>query len=440
MNAKSQSSLEYLSTYGWVLILIITAGSILFFVLSPKPEFSFNINTKDFIIRSSNIVPGTPTTFTLEIQNASGKQVTINSISGTNLAVISPSFPIPLTSGQILRIEGIIENPSASSSQLVIDYTIDNYAKTAAIESKNTLPSITSTCNSGAPDNDCSPWENCPQDSSDCEQKQCQAVSCLNGCQYINLANGTICGANKTCQNGECITDGTDTGSCQGESCTQNCGNETCETGENCPADSDNCPAQECKTAVCSNGCQYTNLADGTNCAENNICINGSCVQSSCGDSVCFTGENCRDDTIGCQTELCKTATCSNGCEYFNLPNGSSCGSNKICQNGECICLPSKICGSSCCSSGQVCQDNACTCQFPLSACGDTCCSMQTQFCINNACCNKLLACNNFTVCCPGGTVCTGGNTCCPGERACNSFTVCCPESTKCINNSCVPI
>jgi len=46
MNSKAQAGLEYLMTYGWALVLIVTVAGVLFFVMAPP--------TESFICRSSD--------------------------------------------------------------------------------------------------------------------------------------------------------------------------------------------------------------------------------------------------------------------------------------------------------------------------------------------------------------------------------------------------
>jgi uncharacterized protein (UPF0333 family) len=152
---KAQAGLEYLMTYGWALVIIVVVAGMLFFVMAtPTQSINFNSTTRDIIIRSSNVTTDAPPIYTIELQNTSGKNITLTAITPTNLIVNSPyddctqpSCSIPITSGQIIKITGTLASGYSSSGDISIQYTIDTYAKTATISANGTRPPVTTpTC------------------------------------------------------------------------------------------------------------------------------------------------------------------------------------------------------------------------------------------------------------------------------------------------------
>ena len=72
-------------------------------------------------------------------------------------------------------------------------------------------------------------------------------------------------------------------------------------------------------------------LANGTGCDDNDKCTTGdSCFQGSCSGSGSLT---C-DDNNSCTSDSCDSGS---GCDYQAVANGTSCGANKQCQNGNCV-------------------------------------------------------------------------------------------------------
>ncbi len=72
MGFRAQAGLEYLMTYGWALVLIVTVAAVLFFVFSP---FSANLNyslssNRQILFKSGNAKD-------LLLQNASGGAIKV---------------------------------------------------------------------------------------------------------------------------------------------------------------------------------------------------------------------------------------------------------------------------------------------------------------------------------------------------------------------------
>jgi len=202
MNSKGQAGLEYLMTYGWALILIVSVAGILFFVLSPPTSsITFRVDTTNFLMRSNNVVPGTTdalSTYTVEIQNASGRAMTITGLTPTGLSyVTTPSgcvpdctTPISLPSGGILKITGNMTGYStANTGSIAIDYSTAGYTRTANIQASGKIPGVTGGGSSTCPNGVCLAGEICPADASGCAHQLCKTVACTNGCVYANIAD-----------------------------------------------------------------------------------------------------------------------------------------------------------------------------------------------------------------------------------------------------------
>lgn len=139
------------------------------------------------------------------------------------------------------------------------------------------------------------------------------AIDCSEGTpvcmQRDSLPNGTSCGLDSVCYNGECMP---------------------CSSGNACE------PVSPCRTGQtdCSTGvleCAETgNVANGTPCGANQVCFNGSC-------NLCLAEQTCEPENP-CKTGITSCATGQSTClEADNRPNGTSCGPSQICQAGVCI-------------------------------------------------------------------------------------------------------
>lgn len=246
---------------------------------------------------------------------------------------------------------------------------------------------------------DCNDGLSCTDDA--CAQGDCEntlAIGCLieggcvaegelnpdNACevcdstrheyQYSQVANGTDCGAGQVCNAGVC-------GDCvDGQACTPS---EACRVGQ----------------IDCSSGspvCQETgNLDNGTGCGVDMVCNNGSCESCEAG-AACSPGV-CRVGLTSCSTgvQVCQ--------ETGNAGNGSSCGTNMVCYNGACAscvegqsCAPTNPCklGAITCSSGQpqcvqtTNQPDGTTCGSSKICQSGTCvdsCNLTTHACVTPA-------------------------------------------------------
>jgi hypothetical protein len=205
-------------------------------------------------------------------------------------------------------------------------------------------------------------------------------------------AAGKSCGNNQVCSGGLCV-------SCtEGQACTPT---NKCHTG----------------TLSCSTGtpqCTDTtrNVANGTSCGTNQVCNNGTCAACTANVS-CDTGNPCKLGTTSCESG---TSQCR---ETGNAPNGRGCGSGQVCSAGSCVaCNPNMQCQPSACKVGMT------SCSTGTSEC------RETGNAANGSSCGTDRVCNNGSCqnCNQGGT-CTLSNPCKRGTISCSTGASVCMDA-----------
>ena len=292
--------------------------------------------------------------------------------------------------------------------------------------------------------------EDCGADGCDdtgCKRPaiQCGDGSCQVGEDCVSCAQDCPCQGGKTC----------DAATAKCLDANANCGNGTCDTaqGESCAS----CPA-DCKCAAD----QICDAQTSSCVASTKLCGNGTCDAakgencSSCpGDCKCATGQ-------GCDNGQCKVL-CGNGvCERSKNENCSTCASDCKCNTGEKCdagqCKPDLRCGDGNCddSQGENCQTCAqdCKCnsgqQCSNGLCVVSCGNGQCQASLNENCstCPQDCKCTSNQNCSSGQCktcVCKPGDRRCSGKsiQQCNanclgySTIQSCSGSQQCKNGSC---
>ena len=108
MNKKAQAGLEYLMTYGWALILVVTVIGVLVFIVStPVSDVSFrSSDPTKIMLKSASALAGA---VQIKLQNITGGKITITALSGdgfSGLIVNESSLPLEVGAGGELFIEG----------------------------------------------------------------------------------------------------------------------------------------------------------------------------------------------------------------------------------------------------------------------------------------------------------------------------------------------
>ncbi|MBN1941335.1 MAG: hypothetical protein JW772_04090 [Candidatus Diapherotrites archaeon] len=185
MSHIAQSSLEYVTTYGWALILFIAVAAVIFFVLAPDSgELRFKTDSTKFLVRSSDNDEGG---FAVEIINATGRPITIDSIDHGNFEITSPQTGEIIPSGGTITITGNFPQQGVlSGGSFSIAYSGEESGLvTVAVEVEESNPQ--QLC----PDQTCSLEENCPADSDACpELETCVSNICSGGCTAAPIASG----------------------------------------------------------------------------------------------------------------------------------------------------------------------------------------------------------------------------------------------------------
>ncbi|MBN1940599.1 MAG: right-handed parallel beta-helix repeat-containing protein [Candidatus Diapherotrites archaeon] len=259
MNKKAQSSLEYITTYGWALILFIAVAAVIFFVLSPDTgEVRFRSDSTKFLVRGSDSDEGG---FKVDIINATGRPITIDSITSPDFGVSSPQTGTTIPSGGTITITGTFPSGNIGGGSFTICYTGQEPGCVEITTGPNPTPKE-------CPNSICAEGENCPADASACpEPSVCLAATCTNGCGTTPIAEGeedregdNQCHDNLGCDTAPCACNGM--GAC--DSPASVCGNGVCEAGEDSSNCNEDCPIMLSSCGDPPGGWQpYTNYALG---------------------------------------------------------------------------------------------------------------------------------------------------------------------------------
>ena len=240
-----------------------------------------------------------------------------------------------------------------------------------------------------------------------------------------------------------------------------------CSSAAQC-ADGNPCSADACVNNVCV----YSDVTDGTSCADNLFC-NGSetcraglcratppCIdQAHCNETtdrcfVCLTHAECNDNNP-CTDDTCTLTACNYSNNTAFCDDGNSCTVSDRCTNGSCGGAPRS------CSDGNVCTDDFCDPQFGcftvhnLNPCNDGSVCTQIDQCLGGTCrggspincsdgnpcttdtCDRVLGCGhtNNTNPCSDGNLCTVNDLCSGG--ICRGVAVNCDDSVICTADTC---
>jgi len=124
MNQKAQAALEYLMTYGWALILIVSAIAVLVFIVSsPASSITFSSSDPTKILVRGGAVIGSDAE--IKVQNITGGRIEITAIMGegyTNCTVDGESAtPISVGAGSQMTLD--CDAPADAQGTITLDYT-----------------------------------------------------------------------------------------------------------------------------------------------------------------------------------------------------------------------------------------------------------------------------------------------------------------------------
>lgn len=247
---------------------------------------------------------------------------------------------------------------------------------------------------------DCNDDDNCTTDTCDVVDG---AAECSN--DAVVCTDG-VCNPD----DGECVECLTDADCTQGF-CSEAGGNVCveCITDAQCD-DSNDCTADTCANATCSNTNITGTCDDGDVCTSADACVDGVCTGTPVAN-CCNDNADC-DDGVFCNgAETCNTAT--GDC---NASPGDPCAPPTTCNEDTNTCDAAPACTADVdCDDGDVCTDDACV----NGACENT---------NNTAACNDGDSCTTGDVCADGA--CAGAAVTCPAGQSCNPANGNCEDIT----------
>jgi hypothetical protein len=244
-------------------------------------------------------------------------------------------------------------------------------------------------------------WESPCDDGNLCTKEVCDENT--GGCIYedIDCSDGNLCTTDNCKPDIGCTNIPSQAPCDDGDLCTLK---DQCSEGEcvgttplNCD-DSNPCTDDSCDGET---GCVHM-VHDGE-CDDSNACTDGD----TCKNGLCIPGPktDCDDDNE-CTADGCDV---DDGCEYFDLPDGTSCngGGKWGCSDGACACTPQ--------CEGKLCGDDQCG-----GSCGT---------------CDEDYNCNENTgKCYPGGGIIYRDYTWYLGPRGKSCLGVCEGAGLSCAN------
>lgn len=244
-------------------------------------------------------------------------------------------------------------------------------------------------CRACASGSACSPADPCHRGALACGTGEPVCVDL-----GTSAPNGTPCGDGAVCNAGACLPCAEGTTCVPDASC--HVGRVSCVTGE----------------ASCVD--LLSNRPDGAQCGELAACVSGACLPCNEGATCTTQAHPCHAGAVSCSAGV---PSCEDTGE--NLTNGTACGSNLVCNLGECracasgaACAPENPChvGAVACGSGEpVCTDTG-----SLAADGTSC--GDDLVCKGGAC----VACDEGASCAPDGEACHVGRvSCATGSAVC---------------------
>ena len=120
MNSKAQAGLEYLMTYGWALILVVTVIGVLVFIVStPVDDVVFrSSDPTKLMLKGASVLAGAAQ---IKLQNITGGKITITALTSDNylgLKINGQDPPLEIGAGGELLLEG-----TGTTGTITVEYT-----------------------------------------------------------------------------------------------------------------------------------------------------------------------------------------------------------------------------------------------------------------------------------------------------------------------------
>ena len=263
----------------------------------------------------------------------------------------------------------------------------------------------------------CSASSECPLPSVPCQQRLCQAGSCVfvaaPDALVCNI--GSACITKSACSAGKCVT----------------LAEKSCDDGSACTED--NC---KISTGLCTHTPTKAGFVcdDGNKCTKTAECFSGVCVAQ--GFFACDDGNPCTTDFCDPKTGKCLAKPGSKGtaCDDGNTcSSGDTCSEFGLCVGGKntCSCSTTADCAlkedGDACNGTLFCEPTSGTCQVNQST------VVACPKLASGAC--QTTACNPATGKCQVGDVANGAS--CDDGNPCTTPDECDQGDCKGVNNTC---
>jgi len=294
---KTQAGLEYLLTYGWALVLIVTlVGAVVFIIGTPTEETVFySSDPTKIMLKSGSLTDGTAE---IKMQNTTGGKITITSFSGmgNDCEINGQTEEIVVAAGGEISI--ICQNVSDEELSQPLAITYEDYA---SLERTVIITATEPTATDGRTDlllgESCTANSQCQ--SGICEDSICCDSSCPAECETC-ASSGEGCAARLDGDSTECSA----CFSCQAGSCQAQTASGAAATLLGCEAGD-----QGCRYCNAGNCLVYEDSAQH-NCSACNTCGSGGLCEATL---ACLKGQQQQHwDALGglaVETKNAHTAT-----------------------------------------------------------------------------------------------------------------------------------
>ncbi|WP_242393652.1 hypothetical protein [Anaeromyxobacter oryzisoli] len=187
-------------------------------------------------------------------------------------------------------------------------------------------------------------------------------------------------------------------------------------------------PANACDTGTwsCDTGTAVcvdtgTPVANGTSCGTDQVCNAGVCVACTA-NAACTPANACDAGLTSCSTgtQVCvDTGTA--------LANGTTCGTNQVCNAGACVACTA----NAACTPTNVCDTGLTSCSTGTQTCVDTGIAVAD----GNSCGTDQVCYAGTCTACTAGVACTPANVCDTGVTSCSTGIQVCLDTGTAVAN-----
>ncbi len=192
---KAQAALEFMTTYGWVLLVVLAMlGALAYFDV-----FDFNRLAQERCVLSGELkceqFTMSPSMVKMQIRNNFGKEINISavecSIPDTTTSTTDFGAPFPLKAGEATALNCYFQNPTLTPKDKELVDVVISFNRVGSTSTHNITGEVLSSVVATDPATTCADLHGICWDSSQCGVIQCQ-LSMLDpsganqyGCPFI---------------------------------------------------------------------------------------------------------------------------------------------------------------------------------------------------------------------------------------------------------------